>query len=883
MCAEAIKVIVRCRPLDEREKSLNCKSVVFIESSRGQCSICHPTRENDIPKNFFFDGAYGPTSTTEHIYADIVYPLVEGVTEGYNGTIFAYGQTGCGKSFTMQGYPESTPNKGIIPRSFEHVFETAAVSSDVKFLIHASYLEIYNEEILDLLGVGGKTKCDIKEHPERGVFVNGLSMHKVKSVNDCRVIMDQGWRNRATGSTLMNADSSRSHSIFTIYLEMICNDADTGREMLRAGKLNLVDLAGSERQSKTGAVGDRLKEATKINLSLSALGNVISALVDANTKHVPYRDSKLTRLLQDSLGGNTKTLMIACLSPADNNYEESLSTLRYANRAKNIKNKPVINEDPKDALLRQYKEEIARLKSMLEGKAVIPPPTGPELVGRLQSTHSYAKDLEVINREKEALKTEYESKLREKEALYAAEAANSAKLQEDLQRLRELYESKLQVLDNRARAPTESTDKKFHLTSAAVETTEASDSLVLSDSPILPNRRPSEYDTLPTLRLDNLHVGSRKDGESDAAMSAARDGGLSAKTYRIGESQRMLDEVYKPMRPQFAVHLATTSLSGVTTPLDGISGEYDKMTKEDLLRRLHLLEEDMVGGEQANNKDFKERHSKRKRHAEERKRLLAEANKNLEDDGIMVGIYESIQDELRHKNRLLNKERQKNQALDTEIRDLQCEFEREREDYLEAIRKQSRHISLLQAILERMQPCIRRDSNYANIDKIKKQAFYDEDTGDWILPALTVERTTLPLASTGSVEELGGRAGAHRSGTSMHSSPGKLPCARDLTVEKEEEDRLYAKLASRAHNHTNYFANKRKEQLLLDAAFVGSNRKPFLQSPANGDKSPIDGLGNNPNSQCIDRDSPLNGHFPTRRNPPKAKSNFLNKNPDLDF
>ncbi|VDL93256.1 unnamed protein product [Schistocephalus solidus] len=614
--------------------------------------------------------------------------------------------------------------------------------------------------------------------------------------------MDQGWRNRATGSTLMNADSSRSHSIFTIYLEMICNDADTGREMLRAGKLNLVDLAGSERQSKTGAVGDRLKEATKINLSLSALGNVISALVDANTKHVPYRDSKLTRLLQDSLGGNTKTLMIACLSPADNNYEESLSTLRYANRAKNIKNKPVINEDPKDALLRQYKEEIARLKSMLEGKAVIPPPTGPELVGRLQSTHSYAKDLEVINREKEALKTvsllklnlsnaliffkEYESKLREKEALYAAEAANSAKLQEDLQRLRELYESKLQVLDNRARAPT-------------------------------------EY------------------GESDAAMSAARDGGLSAKTYRIGESQRMLDEVYKPMRPQFAVHLATTSLSGVTTPLDGISGEYDKMTKEDLLRRLHLLEEDMVGGEQANNKDFKERHSKRKRHAEERKRLLAEANKNLEDDGIMVGIYESIQDELRHKNRLLNKERQKNQALDTEIRDLQCEFEREREDYLEAIRKQSRHISLLQAILERMQPCIRRDSNYANIDKIKKQALYstavslprskaekvlfpftpgksyDEDTGDWILPALTVERTTLPLASTGSVEELGGRAGAHRSGTSMHSSPGKLPCTRDLTVEKEEEDRLYAKLASRAHNHTNYFANKRKEQLLLDA------------------------------------------------------------------
>ncbi|VDK77376.1 unnamed protein product [Dibothriocephalus latus] len=666
MCAEAIKVIVRCRPLDEREKSLNCKSVVFIDSSRGQCSICHPARENDIPKNFFFDGAYGQTSTTEHIYADIVYPLVEGVTEGYNGTIFAYGQTGCGKSFTMQGVPEPSANKGIIPRSFEHIFETTAVSSDVKFLIHASYLEIYNEEIRDLLGVGGKTKCEIKEHPERGVFVSGLSMHKVKNVNDCRAIMDQGWRNRATGATLMNADSSRSHSIFSIYLEMICNDAETGREMLRAGKLNLVDLAGSERQSKTGAVGDRLKEATKINLSLSALGNVISALVDANTKHVPYRDSKLTRLLQDSLGGNTKTLMIACLSPADNNYEESLSTLRYANRAKNIKNKPVINEDPKDALLRQYREEIARLKSMLEGKAVMTPPTGPELGGRLQSADPFAKDLEAINREKEALKTEYESKLREKEALYAAEAANSAKLQEDLQKLRELYEAKLQVLDNRAKAPTESTDKKCQVISATPETAEASDSLVFSDSSNLPNRRPAEYDALPTLRLDtllpiygNYFESCCSDGEPDAAMSAVRDGSLSAKTYRIGESQRVLDETHKPMRPQFAVHLATTSLSGVTTPLDGISGEYDRMTKDDLLRRLHLLEEDMVGGEQANNKDFKERHSKRKRYAEERKRLLAEANKNLEDDGIMVGIYESIQDELRHKNRLLNKEKQK--------------------------------------------------------------------------------------------------------------------------------------------------------------------------------------------------------------------------------
>lgn len=190
-------------------------------------------------------------------------------------------------------------------------------------------------------------------------------MHIVNDVKACEAIMETGWKNRSVGATLMNSDSSRSHSIFTIYIErMLTNDLDS--KNVKFGKLNLVDLAGSERQSKTGAAGDRLKEATKINLSLSALGNVISALVDGKAKHIPFRDSKLTRLLQDSLGGNTKTLMIACISPADNNYDETLSTLRYANRAKNIKNKPRINEDPKDAKLREFQEEILWLKKMLQ-------------------------------------------------------------------------------------------------------------------------------------------------------------------------------------------------------------------------------------------------------------------------------------------------------------------------------------------------------------------------------------------------------------------------------------------------------------------------------------------------------------------------------------
>ena len=215
-----------------------------------------------------------------------------------------------------------------------------------------------------MLGKDHKSKLDVKEDKERGIFVKGLTSVIVKSIPEIEKTMIAGSKNRKTGETSMNKDSSRSHSIFTIYIET-AEDGEDGNTKFRVGKLNLVDLAGSEKQSKTNATGDRLKEAQKINLSLSALGNVISALVDGRSTHIPYRDSKLTRLLQDSLGDNTKTVMIAAISPADYNYDETLSTLRYASRAKNIKNKPTVNEDPKDTLLRQYEDEIKMLKEAL--------------------------------------------------------------------------------------------------------------------------------------------------------------------------------------------------------------------------------------------------------------------------------------------------------------------------------------------------------------------------------------------------------------------------------------------------------------------------------------------------------------------------------------
>lgn len=309
--SECVRVIVRCRPMNVRESQLNSKNVVQINPSALQCSLLavpsSHNENNDTTKTFTFDGVYDQTSTTEQIYTDFGYPLVEGVIEGYNATVFAYGQTGSGKSFTMQGVTSPSNQTGILPRAFEHLFDSIAAAEGMKYLVFASYLEIYNEEIRDLLSPDYKRKLELKENSDRGVYVAHLSQHAVNSVDDCQRLMENGWKNRAVGATLMNADSSRSHSLFSISVEMMetFKEANGEQQSIRRGKLNLVDLAGSERQSKTGATGDRLKEATKINLSLSALGNVISALVDGKSKHIPYRDSKLTRLLQDSLGGNT--------------------------------------------------------------------------------------------------------------------------------------------------------------------------------------------------------------------------------------------------------------------------------------------------------------------------------------------------------------------------------------------------------------------------------------------------------------------------------------------------------------------------------------------------------------------------------------------------
>ena len=353
--SECVKVAIRVRPMNKHEIEENSKLCVEVDKVNNTVSVFN-SRGN--PKTFQFDYVFPMDASQREIYDTVAFPIVDSIFQGYNGTVFAYGQTGCGKTFTMMGIIDNPDLKGIIPNAFSHIFGFIKTEGESKkFLVRCSFVEIYNEEVRDLL-VSKSKKLDIREDPKKGIFVKELTYVTLQDTQDIQKCLDNGNKNRHVGHTSMNDQSSRSHSIFTVYLEI----EENGK--IRSGKLNLVDLAGSERVGKTNATGQTFDEGKKINLSLTALGGVIDAL-SSNRKHIPYKDSKLTRLLADSLGGNTKTVMFANISPASYNYEETYGTLRYASRAKLIKNAPKINEDPKDALLRKYEEEIKALKEQL--------------------------------------------------------------------------------------------------------------------------------------------------------------------------------------------------------------------------------------------------------------------------------------------------------------------------------------------------------------------------------------------------------------------------------------------------------------------------------------------------------------------------------------
>eukprot|EP01137_Pigoraptor_chileana_P006205 Opistho-2@50302 len=333
--SENVKVAVRCRPFNGREKERSAVCSVRIDGKSTTLVNPDATDKQQKEHTFTFDHSYFWDTEQSRVYGDLGAPLLKKALEGYNATIFAYGQTGSGKTYNMTGMPDSP---GIIPLMNKELFDIiGAAPPNMRYLVTVSYLEIYNEKIYDLLNPSER-ELKVRQHPQLGIYVDGIAELVVKSHEDIQTLQEQGNKVRTVASTNMNLVSSRSHSIFTMKIEQ--KDMNNLSNQGLNAKVNLVDLAGSERADSTGATGERLKEGAAINKSLSALGNVINALADPKklSGHVPYRDSKLTRILQESLGGNTLTVMLAAISPADINFDETLSTLQYANRAKNIQN-----------------------------------------------------------------------------------------------------------------------------------------------------------------------------------------------------------------------------------------------------------------------------------------------------------------------------------------------------------------------------------------------------------------------------------------------------------------------------------------------------------------------------------------------------------------
>ncbi|CAF3514427.1 unnamed protein product [Rotaria sp. Silwood1] len=472
----SVKVAVRVRPFNTRERNRQSKCIIRMDQKEQTTFIRNPIDDNI--KHYKYDYSYWSCdeninnqifATQEQVYQDLGIEMLEHSFEGYNVCIFAYGQTGAGKSYTMMGKNEFE-QQGIIPRLCGDLFDRINSSSPLlssssspssyikpRYTVEVSYMEIYCERVRDLLspkksqtiGVGSSHNLRVREHPIMGPYVEDLSRLLVTSYDDISRLIDEGNKARTVAATNMNETSSRSHAVFTILFSQSTYDSITNLTTEKQSKISLVDLAGSERADSSGATGDRLKEGANINKSLTTLGKVIAALAEMSSKHrktrsekkpdfIPYRDSVLTWLLKENLGGNSKTAMIAAISPADINYEETLSTLRYADRAKSIVCKAVINEDANARLIRDLKEEIMKLRELLKHEAGIDlSPDGAAISfaqanisknSRLKSTSSQSSE-DALERLKEnqklmdSLCMSYEEKLKKTEKIMAEREA----------------------------------------------------------------------------------------------------------------------------------------------------------------------------------------------------------------------------------------------------------------------------------------------------------------------------------------------------------------------------------------------------------------------------------------------------------------------------
>ncbi|OQS05106.1 kinesin [Thraustotheca clavata] len=783
---ETVKVVVRCRPLFGKELTEGRQSIVTMDLEAAVVSIKCP--DSNQLKSFTFDSVYDEHTIQRQFYDESGYPLVESVFEGYNGTIFAYGQTGCGKTHTMQGKEHPPELRGVIPNAFDHVFENISADNEREYMVRATYLEIYNEDIRDLLGDDAKQKLDLKESADGGVYVKDLTEVVVNDVASINRVMTRGFKNRTIAATLMNEGSSRSHSIFTIIIEI--SEKVNGEDHFRAGKLNLVDLAGSERQSKTGATGARLKEGCKINLSLSALGNVISALVDGKGKHIPYRDSKLTRLLQDSLGGNTKTVMVAAISPADYNFDETLSTLRYANRAKNIKNKPTVNEDPKDAKLREYKAEIELLKQLLaeqkmsatpdSGQGFRPtppprddrtPPSNPKTRMTLEDEANMMSESEV-NIQPEP--TTSRSKLREQEL-----EAQSLALQQALQREKEEMQRQLRLEQESIEKAKADAEAMMQIARKMMSDMQNASRPPTQEAPLTPTET-IEPPTCPKEAIPDSSVQIereeeiRRQREADEAKAKAIEETKAKAAEIMAKAEKMMTEAASraAQPPKVKIVKEVVEVVREVVPEDHlkekealkemnqtIQDHHNQMAKEleqtQLAIQNHLREKselafklEKIGSQICGKHDsvadtevalLKQQVEYRRAQIKLKMKKKKEAQFEIAQRALQAE-KQSVEEELKsaqeqvqatsamHKKKQL-KYKAKLETAKEEMKDMQQDFQRERDSLMDTIRQQTREVKLMEQLVELFLP-------QNELIKVWEKAVWVEELDEWQLPRI---------------------------------------------------------------------------------------------------------------------------------------------------
>ncbi|XP_064422730.1 kinesin family member 4 [Latimeria chalumnae] len=646
-----VRVALRCRPLVLKEVNEGCQMCITFIPGEPQVIVGNE-------RTFTYDYVFDPCTEQEEVFNTAVTPLIAGIFKGYNATVLAYGQTGSGKTFSMGGTytaeQEDEPTVGVIPRVIAMLFREVEQRKDFEFLLKVSYLEVYNEEILDLLHSSRdkSSQINIREDPKEGIKIVGLTERDVACAVDMVQCLEQGNNARTVASTAMNSQSSRSHAIFTVVIEQRKKGDKNDRF---CSKLHLVDLAGSERQKKTKAEGDRLKEGININRGLLALGNVISALGEEGKKggFVPYRDSKLTRLLQDSLGGNSHTLMIACVSPADSNMEETLNTLRYADRARKIKNKPIVNVDPQAAELQQLKQQVQELQVLLlqaRGGA-LPETVGMEPSDNLQSLMEKNQTLKVQNNkltwelsEAAGQTAQMLEKIivteQEKEKLHTKleELHRHAACKVDLQKVVDTLEDQelkenLEVIQNLQQVILQLQDESAGI-AASIESTATEE------------RNPAEDDT-----ESEGAPGEKRFSDAFTAEHALRQAQMSKELIELNKALALKEELARqmcqnenrlqPMQSQYEENIK--QLESEVSVL--------QKEKEELILAVHLAKKD------TNQAKLSERRRKR---LQELETQMTELKKKLNDQSKLVKMKESTEhtvSKLHHEIQVMKSQR----------------------------------------------------------------------------------------------------------------------------------------------------------------------------------------------------------------------------------